>query len=64
MKTYLGSSKYTLLEILALLDSSQNPTIVEDNALNLCFKVINISKLYVTRQAINYCVVGRDEKLA
>jgi hypothetical protein len=64
MKTYLGSSKYSLLKLLPLLDSSQNPSIVEDGALKFCFKVIDISKFSITRQAINYCVVGRDEKLA
>jgi len=63
MKTYLGSPKYSLLEILPLLDSSQDLTIVEDGALKLCLRVITISKLFVTRQAMNYCVVGRDEEL-
>jgi DNA polymerase III psi subunit len=64
MKTYLGSSKYSLLEIPPLLDSSQDLTISEDNALKLCLRVMAISKLSITRQAINYYVVGRDKKLA
>jgi hypothetical protein len=64
MKTYLGSSKYSLLEISPLLDSSQDVAIAKDNALKLCFWIIAICKLSITRQAINYYVVGRDEKLA
>jgi hypothetical protein len=64
MKIYLSSWKYTLLKILPLLDSSQNATIVEDSAVELCFRVIDISKLSITRQAIKYYVVGRNEKLA
>jgi hypothetical protein len=61
MKTYFGSSKYSLLEILHHL--SHHKIIAKDNALKLCLGVITISKLFATRQAMNYCVVGRDEEL-
>jgi hypothetical protein len=46
MKTYLSSSKYSLLKILPSFDSSQNPTIVEDNALKFHLRVIISSKLF------------------
>jgi hypothetical protein len=64
MKIYLGSSKYSLLEILPLFDSSQDLAIVENDALKYHLKAIVIPKLDVTKQANIYCVVGRDEKLA
>jgi hypothetical protein len=63
MKTYLGSSKYSLIEIPPSFDSSQDLAIVEDDALKLSLRLIAISKLFATRQAMNYCVVGRDEEL-
>jgi hypothetical protein len=64
MKIYLGSSKYSLLEIPPSFDSSQDPAIAKDEALKIHLRVIVISKLFVTRQAIDYCVVGKYEELA
>jgi hypothetical protein len=42
----------------------QDPTITKDETLKIHLKVIAISKVSITRQAINYNVVGKDEKLA
>jgi len=63
MKTYLGLSKYSLLEIPPSLDSSQELTIAENNALKLCLKVMVISKHSITRQIISIMLWGEMKNL-